>query len=62
MYLTVHVFDNPPEKIEITLPEEYRKLKVIKREYKGSTISADIKNGTVILTPSTSMESISLLF
>jgi len=61
-YLTVHVFDNPPEKIEITLPEEYRKLKVIKREYKGSTISADIKNGTVILTPSTSMESISLLF
>lgn len=61
-YLTVHVFDNPPEKIEIVLPEEYRMLKRIKREYKGSNISADINDGTVTIIPSNSMESITLLF
>lgn len=61
-YLTVHVFDNPPEKIEIILPEEYRKLKAIKREYKGSSISAHLKDGTVTIIPSGSMESISLIF
>lgn len=61
-YLTVHVFDSPSDKIEIVLPEEFRELNTIKREYKGSAITADIKNGTVIVIPSNSMESVSLIF
>ncbi|NLK45903.1 MAG: alpha-galactosidase [Treponema sp.] len=60
-YLTAHIFNKPPKKIEIALPHDFRALKEIKKTYRGSNIFANIQDGILTIVPSSSMESISLI-